>query len=519
MLNPPVIQTRIENTTVTLNFDPIEGAIGYKLYYAPNLVLCVPLSSCVIDLKTATTFSYDLNANEFYAVAISSIDADNTEAFSNIELISLNQSQAGGASSVSRNNPFATPIPNLSEGILAQHQRGKERFQFSFDEATGLGPLYNQKSCQSCHINGGRGLPPSQDGDSLGQIIIRLTLALDDPALPFFTDQLTDKSVDSTLPHAEIKTIYSEATGRFDDGAEERTSYNLRNPNYSVKPFRNLRRTTTFSARIAPPLFGMGLLMAIDPADILKNEDPDDKLSANGITGRANYITNEKGEVVLGRFGLKANSATLESRIAHDLHRSMGLTSRLYPTNITTGNPLSTSEVEINDATLNDLTQYIKTLGAPVTNHLDAVKKGAAHFVLAGCAQCHITTFKTGNVVGFPALSNQIIHPYTDLLLHDMGAGLADNRPDGIANGNEWRTAPLWGIGLTESLAGTGNAFYLHDGRARSLTEAILWHGGEALSAQRYFRGSTQNDSEGKPILDGLNDQGRQELIEFLKSL
>ena len=504
-ITAPVITTRFNANKVTLDFAPVNEAIAYKLYFAPNLTLCAPLENCIIDLKTETSFSYDLSLNEFYAIAVASIAADATEGLSNIEIISLNQNQLGGESTIIRNNfNAANPIPNLSTETLARHEIGKTFFNRIFDASTGLGPLYNQSSCQSCHINGGRGRPSNPDNDS-GNTVIRITIPSTDESAPFFAEQLADKTTDPAIPaHAQISVNYVESTFRFDDGAEGRTEYSVQIPNYTITPYRFLSTSTRLSARMPPAIFGMGLLAAVDEAEILKNEDPDDTKTKDNISGRANYINNSAGQNQVARFGLKANALTLSDQISADLHQSMGIT-------------LS----ETNPTELNNLNLYIQTLAVPSRDtslNPEMIKKGEIHFTLAGCAACHIPTLKTGIVNNFPALSNQIIHPYSDLLLHDMGTPLGDNRPDFLATGNEWRTPPLWGIGLAERIAG-GVAFYLHDGRARNITEAIMWHGGEALNAKNYFKGTTSSDINGNPILNGLNDQSRAELIEFIKSL
>jgi CxxC motif-containing protein (DUF1111 family) len=222
----------------------------------------------------------------------------------------------------------------------------------------------------------------------------------------------------------------------------------------------------------------------------------------------------ELGATALGRFGWKANVATVAEQNAGAALGDMGITTRLLPVDNCAGvqtecaraASIHADEVEFQPDFFDQLTRYIRLIGVPAQRdpHDPVVRQGAALFTAVGCAACHVPTLTTAAATIHPELAQQTIHPYTDLLLHDMGAGLADGRPDYLASGSEWRTAPLWGIGLAATVAG-GPAYYLHDGRARSLSEAILWHGGEAAAAREHFV--------------GMPAEARDALIRFIQSL
>ncbi|MGH2648961.1 MAG: di-heme oxidoredictase family protein, partial [Ginsengibacter sp.] len=210
----------------------------------------------------------------------------------------------------------------------------------------------------------------------------------------------------------------------------------------------------------------------------------------------------------LGRFGLKANTPTIKVQVASAYQQDMGVTNSLFPQESCYGQPQydgRDDDPELPDSILNAVAFYVRTLAVPARRNVTdtIVKQGEKIFAQINCSGCHKPTIYTGVDVTLPVLSNQRIHPYTDLLLHDMGDGLADNKPDFLATGKEWRTPPLWGVGLLQRTNGT--AFYLHDGRARTFEEAILWHGGEAEQSKHKF---TQ-----------LSASARNALIQFLKSL
>lgn len=262
------------------------------------------------------------------------------------------------------------------------------------------------------------------------------------------------------------------------------------------------------SPRLAPPVFGLGLLDAIPVSSIVSNSDIKDA-NSDGISGKPNYVWDpEKQAIVLGRFGLKANTASLRTQVAAAYNHDVGITSSIFPYESVFGQTQMDNlldDAELTDEILDAATFYVRTLQVPARrNTKDAeVKKGEQIFMEASCENCHKQTMYTQVDVSFPYLSNQRIHPYTDLLLHDMGEGLADKRPDFDADGNEWRTKPLWGLGLIEKVNFPG--YYLHDGRARTILEAIMWHGGEAQSSVNYVKQLSKSD--------------RNALMKFLKSL
>jgi CxxC motif-containing protein (DUF1111 family) len=265
-----------------------------------------------------------------------------------------------------------------------------------------------------------------------------------------------------------------------------------------------------FSPRLAPPLVGMGFLENIPESTILSFVDAGDK-NGDGITGKANYVYDEyTKKTVLGRFGLKANTSTLSLQVATAYQQDMGVTSYVQTPESAEGQPQMSAvhgdvQPELVDSLLNYVVFYVKTLGVPARRNVtDAdVKAGATLFNQINCSGCHRPTVQSGIDLTLSQINNQRIHPYTDLLVHDMGPALADNRPDFLANGNEWRTAPLWGIGLLDLANGT--PFFLHDGRARNFEEAILWHGGEAQKSKQQFM--------------QLSSTERNQILKFLLSL
>ena len=260
-------------------------------------------------------------------------------------------------------------------------------------------------------------------------------------------------------------------------------------------------------------MFGLGLLESVSEADVLALADANDA-NGDGISGRPNYVWDVAAQATrLGRFGWKANQPNLRQQSAAAYNGDMGITSSLFPLEPAAGQsqagnvpPGTTAPIDLPDTELANTTFYVQTLGVPARRDVntDQVKAGKALFISAKCASCHVPRLTTSPSAGLPVeMAGQTIYPYTDLLLHDMGTGLADNRSDFRATGQEWRTPPLWGIGLSEVV--NGHSTFLHDGRARNLTEAILWHGGEA-------QGSA--DAVGR-----MSAAERAQLLAFLKSL
>jgi CxxC motif-containing protein (DUF1111 family) len=255
-------------------------------------------------------------------------------------------------------------------------------------------------------------------------------------------------------------------------------------------------------------MVGLGLLEAIPESEIVAGADPNDA-NGDGIKGHANYVWDAVTQTrQLGRFGWKANTASILTQVATAFNQDMGITSSVLPVESSFGQSQYdglSDDPELPDSLLNSVKFYAQTLAVPARRNTTdvTVKRGEALFISMKCVNCHKQTFTTGVDVSRPYLSNQVIHPYTDMLVHDMGPGLADNRPDFLAGGTEWRTAPLWGLGLYTTVNSPG--YFLHDGRARTITEAIMWHGGEA--------------EQSKTTFSNLSSTDRAAVLKFLQSL
>ncbi|MEL6816675.1 MAG: di-heme oxidoredictase family protein, partial [Cyanobacteria bacterium J06598_3] len=429
---------------------------------------------------------------------------------------------AGKATTFNRtSSAYEAAPPNLTAQGIIDHDLGDEAFEEAFVPAApavgvghakaGLGPLFNNASCESCHIRNGRGMP------EVGQLLLRvsdptatvaiqtkveqndepeITAALMSNAPPVdgLGNQIQDFSIFGETPEATVDILWQESAGSYGDG----TPYRLRSPQFNItlasgKP---LPETVQVSPRVPPHVYGLGLLEAIREADILALADPSDA-DGDGISGRPNQVWNVQTQAPsLGRFGWKANSPNLLQQSADAYLNDMGLHNPLFPA--------EDGSSEIEEATLVAAAAYAQTLAVPARTLVNdpQVQRGEKLFNDANCQTCHVSNFTTGNHK-YPALENQAIHPYTDLLLHDMGPALADNRPDFAADGQEWRTASLWGVGLAQTVLPYSG--YLHDGRARTFAEAILWHGGEAEGAKVAFEQMPAGD--------------RNALVSFLQSL
>jgi CxxC motif-containing protein (DUF1111 family) len=422
---------------------------------------------------------------------------------------------SGGAATVfdTTSEAFEHPLPSLSLADLARHDAGDEAFGLEFVATrglpnSGLGPLFNNSSCEACHVGDGRGRPPLP-GEEFASMLFRASIPGTDahggpnPAGQF-GGQLQLEAVQGFFPEASARVTYSDSGGRYDDGS----SYSLRVPHYS---FRGLVGTLPFnlltSPRVAPVNFGLGLLEAIPAATIRGLADPNDS-DHDGISGRYNVVFDVTvQDYLIGRFGWKANVGTLLHQAAGAFNGDMGITSSLFPNENCEGEFFGCRDhaPEVSKETVANVAFYTQTLAVPARRGVNnpVNQRGEQLFRAIGCDNCHVTTLQTGTLAGVPGVSNQRIHPYTDLLLHDMGNALADNRPDFRASGSEFRTPPLWGIGLVQAV--NGHTFFLHDGRARNLLEAVLWHGGEGRSARERFKSLSSND--------------RKALIAFLNSL
>ncbi len=374
---------------------------------------------------------------------------------------------------------LAEPIPDLTEAQLATHIAGDEEFARIFSPAEGLGPLFVSASCESCHIGDGKGHPVTTL-TRFGRMHNGMYSALEDLGGP----QLQHRSI----PGYPAEEIPAEATG---------------------------------VTRLMPPaVTGLGYLEAIEDASILALADPNDS-DGDGISGVPSWIENpdflpapldrvQSDGKVIGRFGKKAGAINLLHQTVVAYLQDMGVTTEFLPQDtynvqagIQTGD--TASDPEISTEIVDNVVFYLRTLKVPPRRNAEDenVQAGERIFSDIGCAGCHVPASTTGSS-DVDALSNKTIFPYSDLLLHDMGPELDDGYTEGSATSSEWRTAPLWGIGLAADSQG-GRAFYLHDGRATTLDEAIQFHGGEAApSRDRYAN---------------LNPEEQTQLIAFLMSL
>ncbi|MEM9217631.1 MAG: di-heme oxidoredictase family protein [Cyanobacteria bacterium P01_F01_bin.150] len=430
---------------------------------------------------------------------------------------------AGGTTTVFNRTSSAFEQP--SEGLTLEedkrHAESDAVFEAVFvtapaDINPGLGPLFNNASCVGCHIRNGRGLPTK------GQLLVRVsedetraksqlkpeeatgkTLSPDDiaylahtPLVSGLGNQLQDQGIYGQAPEAAVTIGWQEQAGQYADGEP----YSLRSPHLTITLADGspLPDTIKTSPRMPPVVFGLGLLEAIPEEELMAIADPNDK-NKDGISGRANQVWDMQAkQMAMGRFGLKANQPNVHQQTAAAYVDDMGVTNFLFP------EPDGTYDLD--DEQLDLATFYTQSLSVPARTLLDdpVTQQGEKLFSQASCTACHIPTLRTGDdYPRLPLLASQTIHPYTDLLLHDMGKGLADNRPDFDATGQEWKTPALWGLGLSQTVLPYST--YLHDGRARSLEEAVLWHGGEAQASKEAFVAMDKGD--------------RTALVRFLRSL
>lgn len=402
----------------------------------------------------------------------------------------------------------------------------------STDASDGLGPLYNARGCQNCHLRDGRGRPPVANwpADNAVSMFLRLSIPPETPEQerllrerrvnaigePTYGGQLQNYGVRGLDAEGRMHVTYKERPVRLAGG----TVVRLRHPTYTVTDlaYGPLHPKTMLSPRVAPPMIGLGLLEAVPEDQIRAGADPDDA-DGDGISGRTNEVwSRAQSRVMLGRFGWKAGNPTIRQQSGEAAAIDMGLSNPVVAQaagdctpaqtvcrDAPNGNSPRYDGLEIGSTLFDLLVFYSQNLAVPARRTPDdpQVLAGKAVFRATGCAACHKPSFTTGIVADQPHLSGQTIWPYTDLLLHDMGEGLADNRPEGVASGREWRTPPLWGVGLTATVS--QHTFFLHDGRARNLEEAILWHGGEAQRARDTYA--------------ALPKRERDALIAFVNSL
>lgn len=447
------------------------------------------------------------------------------------------QNSAGAATVRVRtdNDAFSDPSGNISFDKELDFKVGNGLFRklwVSSPSSTlasdGLGPLYNARSCQRCHIKDGRGHPPENHGDNAISMFLRVSIPggpehamseiegyLATAPEPTYGTQLQDSSLAGIPAEYRLQIDYEEMEVALSDGEVA----SLRVPTYTAADlgYGPLHPEAMLSPRVAPQMIGLGLLEAVPAADILALADPEDA-DGDGISGRPNVVWSvEFDQPMLGRFGLKAGNPTVMQQSAGAFAGDIGISSPLFPT--PQGECTEQQEAcmaaphgdqdergfEIDQVGLELTAFYSRNLGVPARRGVDTpqVLRGKEVFYTTGCIACHQPSFVTHRLEDQPEQSFQLIWPYTDMLLHDMGPGLADNRPEARATGTEWRTPPLWGIGLTGQVS--GHTYFLHDGRARSLLEAVLWHGGEA-QAQR-------------DAVVSMPAEDRTALISFLESL
>ncbi len=370
----------------------------------------------------------------------------------------------------------------------------------------GLGPLFNARSCAACHGKDGRSNPFLNDEatEPAQALLVRLS-EIGTDSHPELGGQLHPFALPKLEGEGQIQIQWQSQTGTYTDG----TTYTLQKPQFTL-PITG--EALQFSVRQSPQLVGLGLLEQIAESDIMSQADPEDT-NGDGISGRPNRVWNVLAQQnTLGRFGWKANQPTVKQQVAGAFNGDLGITTSLFPHDDTTPSQQQVhekayegpvphgGEPELSDRLLERVTFYVQKLAVPARRDVNApaVEQGEALFNQLQCQKCHTPGYTLNTPEG-----TDTIRPYTDLLLHDMGPGLADQRPDFEATGQEWRTPPLWGIGLIETV--NGHTRFLHDGRARNLTEAVLWHGGEAQASQNAFK--------------NLSLSEREALIAFLESL
>ena len=508
---------------------PWKGAVVKLKQSILLLLAALATSSAAIATGAAISARADLSEADRARVAAVTAPASSFAAPEGFEAM-----QAGATTSTHSvgTNAFSFFSQNLSFEDQQRFVIGNGLFRktwvsspASTEASDGLGPLFNARSCQGCHIKDGRGHAPATVGGETLSMVVRL--AVPDPADPgraipdpTYGSQLQDSSVAGIDPEARIRITYENvpmALGGGETVTLRRPTLALDDPAFG--PFDPALMT---SARIAPPMIGLGLLGAIHPDDILAHADPDDA-DGDGVSGRAAWLTGADGEPspggpVIGRFGWKAAQPDIREQSGHAFAADMGLSNPVLAKPF--GDCTETQAAclalpdgvqerlgaeEAPEDVLAAVTFYASNLAVPVRRDVAEpnVLAGKEVFYSSGCISCHNPKYVTSREAAEPALRFQLIWPYTDLLLHDMGEGLADNRPEGAATGTEWRTAPLWGIGLSTTVH--SEAGFLHDGRARTLLEAVLWHGGEAEAARDAVIALAPND--------------RAALVAFLESL
>jgi CxxC motif-containing protein (DUF1111 family) len=456
--------------------------------------------------------------------------------FSHSEPFERMQGGAGTSEKPANRDAFSHSSANITFEEEAIFKVGNGLFRklwvsspSSTQASDGLGPLFNARACQSCHLKDGRGHPPEGNPDATSMFLrlarqaetetekkaIAERTALNFPD-PVYGGQFQDLAVPGLAAEGKMAISYQELPVTLGDG----TMLSLRQPSYSATDLSQgpLDARTTLSPRVTPQMIGLGLVEQIHPADILALADPDDR-DGDGISGKPSIVRDHlTGELTLGRFGWKASIPSVRRQSAEAFANDIGLSNPDVPLHwggcteaqtdclaMPNGVQERLGDTELPDPIMDLVTFYSQNLAVPARRDIDKpeVLAGKKIFHDLGCASCHTPKFVTRRDAPNKAQRFQLIWPHSDYLLHDLGEGLADGQQVGDATGREWRTPPLWGIGLTETV--NGHTFFLHDGRARNLTEAILWHGGEGQKSRDGFA--------------GLGKADREALVKFLESL
>jgi len=391
-----------------------------------------------------------------------------------------------------------TPLSSLNDSETDIFVLGKSFFRTPWVEAPsattardGLGPLFSSNTCIGCHPGNGKGPVYNKQGHIARSLVTRLSISnhqsidtvIGFSPEPTYGSQLSINGVYGVPYEGKPSRNYSTIIVMLSEHKE----VTLRKPNYGITDLQYgaMAKDVILSQRVAPALIGLGLLEQISDKQLLANEDIEDK-NRDGISGKANRVYSpETSTIKIGRYNWKANAPAVKYQVAAAMSNDMGLTSPLFPNENCTSSqkeclasPKGKDPFDVPMKRLNAVTFYLKHLKVPKTKQNEHYKNGLEIFKQISCASCHIPTFTLDN--------GKIIHPFSDLLLHDMGKDLADGRVEFLATGNEFRTPPLWGISIyTEILKNRVN--FLHDGRAATLEEAILWHGGEATQSKNNY--------------------------------
>lgn len=412
---------------------------------------------------------------------------------------------------------FSKPIQLTTNDAIDKHILGKSFFTIPWVQAPasttardGLGPLFSANTCVHCHPHNSAGIATDKNGEITRSLVMRLSIPSTHNTTvakngfmpePNYGGQFSINGTSDTPAEGNVHLNYKAITGFYADGS----MYSLQEPTYTLSnlQYGNLHPKTNIAPRIGLALIGLGALESIKQSDILKNEDIEDT-NKDGISGKANWVYSyETNRTELGRFAWKAAAPSVLQQSANAAHNDMGLSNPLFKSHNCTDSQKECLKASLNIDNQLDLPQkrleaisyYLKTLKIPKRRIGKNFFKGESVFNKLGCVKCHTQNF---TIAG-----GQTIYPYSDLLLHDMGEALSDGHTMFKANENEFRTPPLWGLGLYKKM--TSKISLLHDGRARNVAEAILWHGGEAQSQKEAF---TQ-----------LSKKQREYLIEFINSI